>query len=339
MNSSPAADTDALPPLPTLADIEDAAARLSGLAVYTPLIESPALNDICGGRLLIKAEMLQRTGSFKFRGAYNRISRLDEAEREPGIIAYSSGNHGQAVAAVGNMLGISTTVVMPADAPRLKLDATRSHGAEVITYDRATETREDVTAGIMAKSGATLIPPFDDPLIIAGQGTVGLEIADQAAEMDAMPDAVLVPCSGGGLIAGTATAIATRHPETEIYAVEPEAFDDTARSLASGRREAVEPGGVSFCDALLVPRPGRITFAINAERLAGAITVADDAVAAAMATAFRHLKLVVEPGGAVALAAVLTGRFDCRGKTVAVVCSGGNVDAETFGAALRQVEP
>ncbi len=335
MNSLPDTDGAPLPPPPTLADIEDAAARLAGHAVTTPLIESPALNEIAGGRILIKAEMLQRTGSFKFRGAYNRISRLDAARREAGIVAYSSGNHGQAVAAVGAMFAIPTTVIMPADAPRMKLDATRAHGALIITYDRATDNREEIAAAIVADSGATLIPPFDDPLIIAGQGTVGLEIVEQAAAIGARLDAVLVPCSGGGLIAGIATAVAGDHPETEIYAVEPEAFDDTARSLASGERETVVPGGTSICDALLVGQPGRITFAINAERLAGGLTVGDAEVKRAMAAAFRHLKLVVEPGGAVALAAVLSGRFESRGRTVAVVCSGGNVDAETFGAALR----
>ena len=236
MNSLASADGAPLPPLPTLTDIKDAAGRLAGRAVRTPLIESSALNKMTGGRLLIKAEMLQRTGSFKFRGAYNRISRLDAAEHEAGIITYSSGNHGQAVAAVAAMFSIPATVIMPADAPSMKLEATSGHGATVITYDRATETREEIAAQIMAKSGATLIQPFDDPLIIAGQGTAGLEIVEQADDIGVGLDAALVPCGGGGLIAGISTAIGSQHPKTQIYAVEPEAFDDTKRSLKSGKR-------------------------------------------------------------------------------------------------------
>ena len=332
MPSSPDSD---LPRPPGFAEIADAAERLAERAVCTPLLESSALSELAGGRILIKAEVLQHTGSFKFRGAYNRISRLDAAARSRGIVAYSSGNHAQAVAAVGALLGVPATVVMPSDAPRLKLDATRARGAEVVLYDRARELREEVAAAIAARSGATMIPPFDDPLIIAGQGTVGLEIAAQAAALGVRLDAVLVPCSGGGLISGTAIALRERSPDTEVWAVEPEGFDDTARSLASGRRETVTAGADSFCDALLVPTPGRITFAINAQLLAGGLTIADRDVAQAMAAAFRHLKLVVEPGGAIALAAVLGGAYECRGKTVAVVCSGGNVDPDTFAAAIR----
>lgn len=332
MPSSPDSD---LPRPPGFAEIADAAERLKERAVLTPLLESSALSERAGGRILIKAEVLQHTGSFKFRGAYNRISRLDAAARSRGIVAYSSGNHAQAVAAVGALVGVPATVVMPSDAPRLKLDATRARGAEVVLYDRAKELREEVAAAIAARSGATMIPPFDDPLIIAGQGTVGLEIAAQAAALGVGLDAVLVPCSGGGLISGTAIALRERSPDTEVWAVEPEGFDDTARSLVSGRRETVTAGADSFCDALLVPTPGRITFAVNSRLLAGGLTIADRDVAQAMAAAFRHLKLVVEPGGAIALAAVLSGAFECRGKTVAVVCSGGNVDPDTFAAAIR----
>ena len=331
----PSSANSDLPRPPGFAEIADAAERLAERAVRTPLLESSALSELAGGRILIKAEVLQHTGSFKFRGAYNRISRLDAAARSRGIVAYSSGNHAQAVAAVGALLGVPATVVMPSDAPRLKLDATRARGAEVVLYDRARELREEVAAQIAARSGATTIPPFDDPLIIAGQGTVGLEIAAQAAALGVRLDAVLVPCSGGGLISGTAIALRERSPDTEVWAVEPEGFDDTARSLASGRRETVIAGADSFCDALLVPTPGRITFAINSRLLAGGLTIGDRDVAQAMAAAFRHLKLVVEPGGAIALAAVLGGAYECRGKTVAVVCSGGNVDPDTFAAAIR----
>ncbi len=320
---------------PVIADIEAAAARLAGNAVATPMVESAALNARIGGRLLIKAEMLQRTGSFKFRGAFNRISRLDRAARARGVVAYSSGNHAQAVAAVAGLLGIDATIVMPSDAPRIKLGNTRDFGAEIVLYDRATELREEIAAGIVDAGGGTLIPPYDDPLIIAGQGTVGLEIAAQAKALGARLDAVLAPCGGGGLISGTAIALAEHSPGTEVVAVEPEEFDDTQRSLASGRRETVAPGAASICDALLVPTPGALTFAVNARLLAGAVTVSDIEVRRAMAAAFAALKLVVEPGGAVALAAVLGGAFDCRGKTVAVVCSGGNVDAETYRAAIE----
>lgn len=318
----------------SFADIEDAARRLRGVAVRTPLLECPAAGRITGGRLLVKAEMLQRTGSFKFRGAYNRISRLDGAALRAGVVAYSSGNHGQAVAAVAKLFGAPATIVMPADAPAMKIEATRSYGAEILTYDRASESREEIASAIAARRGAALIPPFDNPFVIAGQGTTGLEIAEQAESAGAAPDIVLVPCSGGGLIAGIAIAIKERFPQAAIYAVEPEGYDDTARSLASGRREMVAAGAVSFCDALLVPSPGAITFPVNRRLLSGGLAVPDADTAKAMAFAFRHLKLVTEPGGAIALAAALSGRIDARDQTVVVVGSGGNVDPETFSRAI-----
>jgi len=329
--SSPGSD---LPAAPGIADIEDAARRLHGLAVRTPLLDCPSLSALTGGRVLIKAEMLQRTGSFKFRGAYNRISRLDRAARANGLVAFSSGNHAQAVAAVAAMLGIDAAIVMPSDAPRLKLEATRGHGAEVVLYDRHREAREDIAAALVRERGATLIPPFEHPLIIAGQGTVGLEIADDLRDRGMIPDAVLAPCSGGGLIAGIATAIRDRFPSAAIYAVEPEGFDDTARSLADGKRRTNAPDARSICDALLVPSPGALTFSINRRLLAGGMAVSDEGAQRAMAFAFRHLKLVVEPGGAVALACLLATPERWRGKTVVVVCSGGNVDAATFRDAL-----
>lgn len=334
--STPFSKPSELSDAPRFGDVAEAAERLAGIAVRTPLVESAALNEEVGGRLLIKAEMLQHTGSFKFRGAYNRISRLDGAARSLGVVAYSSGNHAQAVAAVANLLGIHATIVMPSDAPRIKIEGTRAHGAEIVHYDRDNEIREDVAAKIAQTSGATMIPPFDDPLIIAGQGTVGLEIARQAAEMDAGVDAVLVPCGGGGLISGTAIALAELSPETAVVAVEPEGFDDTLRSLAAGRRCSVAPGASSICDALLVPTPGALTFAINSQLLSGAVAVSDQDALHAMAAAFRHLKLVVEPGGAVALAAALVGAYPCRGRTVAVVCSGGNVDGSTYSTAIAE---
>ncbi len=329
MPSSPTCD------LPTIDDVEAAARALEGVAVRTPLLESPLLNDCLGGRLLVKAEPLQRTGSFKFRGAFNRLSRITGAPAG-GVVAYSSGNHAQGVAAAARMLDIPACIVMPADAPHAKLDGTRAWGAEVVLYDRDRDSREAIAAGIVAARRAMLVKPFDDPLIIAGQGTVGLELADQAQAAGAALDAVLVPCSGGGLSAGIALALAVRMPDVAVYAVEPEGFDDTARSLAAGRRVANAPGGRSICDALLLPEPGEITFAINRDRLAGGLAVSDAEVVTAMRVAFQQFKVVVEPGGAVALAAALSGRYDIAGKTAAVVLSGGNVDASTFAALVME---
>lgn len=321
----------------TIDAITDAARRLSGRAVVTPLLESTALNEMVGGRLLIKAECLQRTGSFKFRGAFYRLTLLTATERQHGVVAYSSGNHAQAVAAAANLLGLAATIVMPADAPRAKLLATRRWGAEIVTYDRYREDREAIGGRLARERGAVLVPPYDDPRIIAGQGTLGLELADQAAALNARLDAALVPCSGGGLSAGTATALTSRLPEVAVYAVEPMGFDDTARSLAAGKRLANPPlsaDHASFCDALLAPTPGAITFPINQRLLRGGLAVSDAEAARAMALAFAELKIVLEPGGAVALAAALSGKIECRDRTVAVVCSGGNVDAAVFARAI-----
>ena len=330
MTSSPEPDLST----PTFTDVADAARRLAGHAVATPLLDCPALDAATGGRVLIKAETLQRTGSFKFRGAWNRISRIDPPVRAKGVVAYSSGNHAQAVAAVAQSFGVPATIVMPADAPSLKTEATRAWGATVVFYDRARESREAIADRILAEKGGTLIPPFDDPLIMAGQGTAGLEIADQCAARRLVPEVVLVPVSGGGLIGGISLAIKEKYPACAMWAVEPAGFDDTARSLVSGKRETNPRSTGSFCDALLVQTPGRITFAVNRRLLAGGLVVSDAETARAMEFAFRQMKLVVEPGGAVALAALLTGKFDCRGKTAVVVCSGGNVDAATFCAAI-----
>ena len=326
------------PDPPVFSDVADAAARLRGIAVRTPLLDCPAAGAIFGGRVLVKAEVLQRTGSFKFRGAYNLISRLAPGMRGNGVVAYSSGNHAQAVAAVARLLGIGATIVMPADAPRLKIEATRGYGAEVVLYDRFGESREEIAAAIVAERGAVMVPPFDHPMIIAGQGTVGLEIVEQMAELSCAPEIVLVPCSGGGLVSGIATAVKERHPDAAVYSVEPQSFDDTARSLRSGKRERAVDGARSICDALLAPTPGEITFPINRRLLAGGIAVSDDMARRAMEFAFRHLKLVVEPGGAVGLAAFLHGLLDFAGKTVVVVCSGGNVDAALYREALALPE-
>jgi len=322
------------PALPTFADVEDAQRRLEGKVVATPLLESAALNRQLGGRLLVKAEVLQVTGSFKFRGAYNAIATLDPAARARGVVAFSSGNHAQGVAAAAHALGTSSVIVMPADAPAVKREGTESWGARIVPFDRAKDDREAIARRIAAEEGRALIAPFDDAGVIAGQGTVGLEIARQSEALGARPDALLVPCGGGGLVAGCGLAIKANLPATAIYACEPEGFDDTARSLATGERQGNRPGAASIADALLAPMPGVITFAINRRYLAGGLVVTDAEAMAAMAAAFRHLKIVVEPGGAVALAAVLSGRFDARGKTVVVVASGGNVDPATYARAI-----
>ncbi|MBV8536731.1 MAG: threonine/serine dehydratase [Alphaproteobacteria bacterium] len=322
-------------PQPTVTDIEDAARRLAGMAVVTPLLESPVVNRRLGGRLLIKAEPMQRTGSFKFRGAYNRLSRLEGDAKKRGVVAYSSGNHAQGVAAAAQILGMPAVIVMPADAPAIKIRNTKSYGAEVVTYDRVRESREEIGQRLQRERGAVLVPPFDDPFIIAGQGTIGLELAQQAEAAGASLDAVLAACSGGGLLAGIATAIKARRPSVAVYSAEPLGFDDMSRSLKSGRRETNQPGGRSICAALLAPAPGELTFPIASRLASGGFAVSDDEVRQAMAVAFEDYKLVVEPGGAVALAAVLSGKFPARGKTVAVVCSGGNVDPEMFAAAIR----
>lgn len=317
-----------------IADIQAAAARLAGVAVRTPLLESPLLNARLGGRLLVKAEPLQRTGSFKFRGAYNRISLIPAADRDKGVVALSSGNHAQGVAAAAGMLGLSATVVMPADAPAIKRTNTESLGARVVAYDRHCDDREAIAAEIASRTGATIVKPYDDPGIIAGQGTIGLEIAEQAAALGVRPDAVLVCCGGGGLVSGTALALAETASGVPVWCVEPAAFDDTRRSLAAGERLGNPPEARSICDALLSPTPGELTFALNRRLLAGGLAVDDDQVRHAMRTAFEDFKLVVEPGGAVAIAAVLSGQIEISGRIVVVVASGGNVDPGTFAQAL-----
>ena len=319
---------------PDFADVAAAHHRIRPLAWRTPLLENERVNQKLGGRLLIKAEVLQRTGSFKFRGALNFILQLDAEERKRGVVAWSSGNHAQGVAAAAHMLDVPALIVMPSDAPRLKIERTRGFGAEVVLYDRLTEMREEIGARIAAERGAVVVRPYDDPAIIAGQGTVGLEIAEDAARLGVALDAVLVPAGGGGLAAGTALALGAAMPDAKVWCVEPQGFDDHARSLATRQRLGNEAGGQSFCDALLAPMPGELTFAINTARLAGGLAVSDAEVMAAMRFAFEELKLVVEPGGAVALAAVLAGRFDARGKSVTLVLSGGNADPAVFARAL-----
>jgi len=317
---------DTIARLPTVEDVQAAGARIAGHARRTPLLYGTALDARIGGRILLKLETLQHTGSFKFRGAYNRLSQLDDTQRAAGVVAFSSGNHAQGVAAAARLLGIPATIVMPADAPRVKMRNTLALGAEIVAYDRLRESREAIAARLANERGAVLVPSFDDPDIIAGQGTVGLEIFEQATEAGLALDDVIVCTSGGGLVAGTALAIRALSPGTRVWSAEPEGHDDHRRSLACGRRESNLPGTRSICDALLAPEPGVLTFEINRRLLAGGLAVTDEEVRTAIATAARTLKLVVEPGGAVALAAVLAQRLEARGRTVAVVLSGGNVD-------------
>lgn len=316
-------------------DIAAAAARLAGIAVETPLLESRLVNRQLGLRLLIKAEPLQHTGSFKFRGAYNAIGQFDAHAREAGVIAYSSGNHAQGVAAAAALQGVPATIVMPSDAPRIKIDNTRAWGADVVLYDRASEDREEIGARIADRTGATLVRPYDEPQVIAGQATIGLEIVRQAEDRGIRPAAVVVPCGGGGLASGLALALSRDWPEIQVWTAEPVDFDDTARSLAAGHRVDVRPGGSSICDALLAPTPGHLTFPILKGLGVRGLAVSDDSVKRAMVCAFRHFKLVVEPGGAAALAAVLDGRSRWQEAAILCVCSGGNVDPALYASILR----
>lgn len=321
----------------SFSDVQDAAIRIAGEAVRTPLLRHDVLDALGGGHLYIKAEPLQVTGSFKFRGAYNRLSRLSTTERIGGVVAFSSGNHAQGVAAAAKRVGCPALILMPTDAPRAKVTATLALGAEVEHFDRINDDREALGRARAEARGAVLVPPFDDPFVIAGQGTVGLEIADQMAELGISPDMVCACASGGGLVAGIALAMEIRSPKTRIYVAEPSGYNDHALSLAQGARTAHAPTEPSLCDALLAPIPGRLTFPINARLLSGAVSATDDEVLDAMGRAFSHLKLVIEPGGAVGLAAALQGRLDLKGRTAVIVASGGNVDPEIFSRALARL--
>lgn len=321
----------------SFADVEAAAERLKGVAVETPLIESPALNERLGLPVLLKLETLQRVGAFKFRGAYNRLVQLSEAERKVGVVAFSSGNHAQGVALAAKLLGMPALIVMPADAPKVKADATRGYGAEVKFYDRLTESREKIAAAIAAERGAVMVPAFDDPHIIAGQGTAGLELVRQAAArgVDKL-DVVITPCSGGGLLAGVATAVKALSPSTALIGAEPAGYDDTLKSLQAGVRTPMTPTHRTLCDALETPCPGELTFPIVHRHVSDVAVVTDAEVAEAVRYAFSVLKLVVEPGGAAGLAALLAGKVNMSGgKTVGLVLSGGNIDPDQMGQILR----
>src|SRR5512139_806083 len=323
--------TQQSPSLPvSAADIEAAAKVVAPFAVRTPLLSFPVLDERAGTKVFLKPEMLQRTGSFKFRGAFNKLSSIPQANRGGGVVAFSSGNHAQGVAAAAKILNMQATIVMPADAPLSKRERTKSYGAEVVLYDRDKEDREAIAGGIASKRGATLVRPYDDPFVIAGQGTAGREIAEDMAARGLSPDIVVAPASGGGLIAGVATAVKSRFPSAEIIVAEPAGYDDHALSLKSGHREPHPAAGRTICDALMAAMPGELTFSINSRLLARGVTASDEEVGAAVAYAYRELKLVVEPGGAVGLAALLAGRIDAKGKNVVIVLSGGNVDADLF---------
>jgi len=311
---------------PTFADVEAARTRIAPHVKRTPTLTNAAVDARLGAQLFLKAENLQRFGAFKARGAFNRIVSFSPEERKSGVLAFSSGNHAQAVAGAAREFGVPAVIVMPADAPKLKIDNTRALGGEVVLYDRISEDREAIGARIVAERGLALVKPFDDPFVIAGQGTAGLELADDVEGLDV----AFVPASGGGLASGVALALTARFPGVKVYGVEPEGHDDLVRSLASGKREANAPGARSFCDALMSDRPGVLPFAIAQEKFAGAIALPDSAVAEAMRVAFREFKLVLEPGGAIGLAAALSGKIDVKGARVGVIASGGNVDPELF---------
>lgn len=321
---------------PTIQDIKDASQRLAGKVAKTPLLNAPVLDQHTGGNILLKAECLQETGSFKLRGATNRIAQLSDTQRAAGVVAWSSGNHAQGVAAAARRFGVSAKIVMPADAPKAKLENTKALGAQVVLYDRASESREDIGQRIADHEDRVIVPPYDDPHVIAGQGTVGLELVEQVTTLGVSLDDVLAPASGGGLIAGISLAVKDAPPAIDIFVVEPEGFDDHGRSLSSGVRETNWRSDGSICDALMAPTPGHLTWQINRRNLSGAYAVSDAEVLDAMAFAHRNMNLRLEPGGAAALAAILTGKHDAKERTVAVILSGGNVDDALFNRALSR---
>jgi threonine dehydratase len=310
---------------PTPEDVLAAQARIAAHIVHTPLLRSAVLDRAVGRTVLIKPECLQRTGSFKLRGATNALRRLVETGGARAVVAYSSGNHAQGVACAAAALGVPATIVMPADAPAIKRELTAFWGATIVPYDRRTENREAIAAAIAQETGAVLIPPYEHADVIAGQGTAALEVAADATAMGLAVDAMIVCTGGGGFLAGCALGMQAASPGTKMYAAEPAGWDDTARSLAAGERLGNDGRGSPFCDAILTPMPGEMTFAINRRLVSGGLVASDDEVRAAQAFAARHLKLVVEPGGAVALAAVLAGRAP-PGSVIALTLSGGNAD-------------
>ncbi len=318
-----------------LEDVRDAAQALSGIINRTPLLQNPDLDAKRAGRLLIKAECAQRTGAFKIRGAYNRIRQMSASEKQRGVITYSSGNHAQGVALASQLLGTSALIVMPEDAAPAKIECTRTLGAIIATFDRGSEDSDEVVSRLRAETGRIIVPPSGDWRVLAGAGTAALELFQQAQNMNTSLDAVLVPCGGGGLTAATAIVMRALSPKTQVFAVEPELFDDTRRSLVAGKRVANPKGQQTICDAIMTPTPNSLTFPINCKLLAGALVVSDDEVRAAMLFAYDQFKIVVEPGAAVGIAAVLSGKLDTKGKTIATFVTGGNIDPDRFCKALK----
>jgi threonine dehydratase len=318
------------------ADVLAAAEPLRGRITRTPTLRAAPLDELTGRSLFIKAEVLQIAGSFKIRGALNRLLKLTDDERRAGVVAWSSGNHAQGVAAAARAVGTTATIVMPADAPRLKIENTRKLGAHVVFHDRQREDREQIGRALAARTGAVVVPSYDDPDIIAGQGTTALELVEQVGAMGEALDALLVNCGGGGLTAGCALALESSSPQTALFTVEPQGYDDHARSFASGRRERIDVSYQSICDALQVATPGELTFSINRSRVAAGLVVSDAEVATAMRAAFEHLKLVVEPGGAVALAALLAGKVPDRYRRIGLILTGGNVDPVLYARILAR---
>ena len=316
--------------------IQQAYQRIAPHITKTPILTNPFLDKRLNAKVFIKAECLQQAGAFKYRGAFNRLSQLTEQEKKRGVVAFSSGNHAQGVALAANTLGIPATIVMPSDAPAVKLQRTRDYGAEVRLYKRQRASREAIADEIAQTTGAIVVPSFDDPHIIAGQGTCGLEIVEHCLQAHISPQTLLSPCGGGGLIAGVSVAVKQQWPNLKVYGVEPEGFDDHRRSLQSGKRERNNPQQTSLCDALLAPSPGELTWAINHQQLSGALVVTDEEVKRAISFAWSHLKLVVEPGGAVALAALLAGKMDVSGQCVVIILSGGNIDEAVFSQCLSE---
>ena len=315
---------------PTFADVLHAAERLDGYAVKTPLLRSAAIDRIAGCEVHAKAECLQHVGAFKYRGARNRLAAMGEAERARGAVAFSSGNHAQGVARAAKELGIDAVIVMPHDAPRVKVDGVLADGATIVGYHRMTESRETIADGIAARDGRTVVPSFDDPYIIAGQGTVGLEIARSGVAFDA----VVVCLGGGGLCAGISLAMQAEQPGARIFGAEPVGYNDHQMSLAAGKRVSLTDPPPTLCDAIMTPKPGALTWAINGESLSGVFDVTDDDCMRAMALAHEHYGVTLEPGGAAALAAALSGRLPEDVKRVAVTLSGGNVDPDVLDRAL-----
>ncbi|HOY78129.1 MAG TPA: threonine/serine dehydratase [Hyphomonadaceae bacterium] len=331
---------DPLKDLPTFADVEDAAQRIRGITFHTPLLRFDVLDEAVGAPVWIKPETLQRTGSFKMRGAWNRISRIPDADKPKGVVAFSSGNHAQGVAESARLLGLKSTIVMPSDAPRAKIESTKKRGAKVRLYDRVNENREAIAAELVASTGATTVRPFDDAWIMAGQGTAGLEAAQDAAAQGVTFGSLICNASGGGLLAGVAVAFEALSPKTEVYVAEPAGHDDLIRSLGEKKIVSNAPGIRSIADALMSPEPGVLPFEIHKRRVTGGFTATNDDLLDAMSYAFHNLKLVVEPGGANALAILLNNRqhFASRGP-VLIILSGGNVDADMFAQAIARTPP